>query len=165
MNSEIKRKLDDLNELLAQNYITDSEYAIARENVLSDAGIDIVPRMESTVGNSARDSIRPLTPRREQRGGCGCFVMLLLLLVVAAGCLFALPEDIVQKIPGVGQLLEEQRCQELRQAVTQFIDDLRGNPAPVESSAPGATGSLELSITATPLPDAEETPRSPDLSR
>ena len=129
MNSDIKRKLDDLNELLSQSYITDSEYAIARENVLADAGIDIVPRMEAPI---VRDSVRPFRMRREQRNsGCGCFLILLLLLVAAAGCFLALPEDIAKNIPGVGQLIDEPRYQEIRQTITQFIDDLRGNPAPV----------------------------------
>ena len=129
MNSDIKRKLDDLNELLSQNYITDPEYTIARENVLADAGIDIVPRMEAPI---VRDSVRPFRMRREQRNsGCGCFLILLLLLVAAAGCFLALPEDIAKNIPGVGQLIDEPRYQEIRQTITQFIDDLRGNPAPV----------------------------------
>ena len=103
MNGDLKRKLDDLNELLSQNYITDSEYASARENVLADAGIDIVPRMEGPI---VRDSVRPLQPRRDPQpnSGCGCFLILLLLLVAAAGCFLALPEDIARNIPGVGQL-------------------------------------------------------------
>ena len=135
MNSDLKRKLDDLNELLSQNYITDSEYAIARENVLADAGIDIVPRMEGPI---VRDNVRPFRQRREPRSnsGCGCFLVFLLLLVAAAGCLLALPEDIAKKIPGVGQLIDEPHYQEIRQTITQFIDDLRGNPAPAPAPAP-----------------------------
>ncbi|MCR4817491.1 MAG: hypothetical protein K5841_00875 [Fretibacterium sp.] len=134
MNSDIKRKLDDLNELLNQNYITDAEYAIARENVLADAGIDIVPRMDVPI---VRDNVRPFQVRREQRNsGCGCFLVLLLLLVAAAGCLLALPEDITKKIPGVGALIDEPRYQEIRQTITQFIDDLRGNPAPAPAPDP-----------------------------
>ena len=50
---------------------------------------------------------------------------------VLLGCFLALPEDIAKNIPGVGQLIDEPCYQEIRQTITQFIDDLRGNPAPV----------------------------------
>ncbi|MCR5347528.1 MAG: hypothetical protein K6E38_07100, partial [Fretibacterium sp.] len=150
--SEIKRKLDDLNELLSQNYITDAEYAIARENVLADAGIDIVPRLEGPV---IRDNVRSLRSVTEtQRGsGCGCFLVLLLLLVAAAGCLLALPEDIAQKIPGMGQLIDEPRYQEIRQTITQFIDDLRGNPAPAPAPDPVPAPTPAPSSSASPAPE------------
>ena len=156
MNSDLKRKLDDLNELLSQNYITDSEYAIARENVLADSGIDIVPRMEAPI---VRDSVRPFRARREQRSsGCGCFLVLLLILVAAAGCFRALPEDIAKKIPGVGSLIDEPRYQEIRQTITQFIDDLRGNPAPSPAPAP----TLEPVPAPAPAPVPTPVP-APDL--
>ena len=138
MNGDLKRKLDDLNELLSQNYITDSEYAIARENVLADSGIDIVPRMEAPI---VRDSVRPFRARREQHNsGCGCFLVLLLILVAAAGCFLALPEDIAKKIPGVGSLIDEPRYQEIRQTITQFIDDQKQTRTGTGARAGTGTG-------------------------
>ena len=158
MNSDLKRKLDDLNELLSQNYITDSEYAIARENVLADSGIDIVPRMEVPV---VRDSDRPFRARREQHNsGCGCFLVLLLILVAAAGCFLALPEDIAKKIPGVGSLIDEPRYQEIRQTITQFIDDLRGNPAPVPAPTLEPVPAPAPAPVPTPAPDLEPEPKN-----
>lgn len=156
MNSDLKRKLDDLNELLSQNYITDSEYAIARENVLADSGIDIVPRMEAPI---VRDSVRPFRVRRDQHNsGCGCFLVLLLLLVAAAGCFLALPEDMAKKIPGVGSLIDEPRYQEIRQTITQFIDDLRGNPAPVPAPTLEPVPAPVPAPVPTPVPELKPEP-------
>jgi hypothetical protein len=42
--NDLKQRLSELQELLEENYITESEYAAARANVLLDAGVDISVR-------------------------------------------------------------------------------------------------------------------------
>ena len=50
MSDPVRKKLDELRELRQENYITEEEYAAARENALLDAGFDI----ESRTGIGAR---------------------------------------------------------------------------------------------------------------
>ena len=155
MNSEIKQKMDELSELRRQNYISGEEYTTARENLLLDAGFDIIPRVENTLYS------RPAM-RRERRGmGCGCFLMVILLAFAAAGGLLAMPEEKLRGIPFIGQLADREEYREIRQALLYFIDDLQGNPAHEGASLPATPPTPAL-----PQPLAEPSPelRSDDTT-
>ena len=132
MNSEIKHKLEDLVELHRLGYVTEEEYATARENLLLDMGFDIVPRV-----GGLRDRVLIAEPRRRSSGcGCGCFLMLLLLLIAAVGGVFAVPEEMLRQVPGLNRVLEFKEYQEVRQALMWFLDDLRGNPLSAPDPVP-----------------------------
>ena len=164
MTNELKKKLDELNELLGQDYLTEEEYAIARANVFLEAGIDIIPRADPIDVPYIRSSP---PRRRERRGcGCGCFTMLLLLALIAFGALFAIPEDVLKDLPAVGKLIEMEEFQKAHQSLMRFINDLRGIP---ESSAdripdpsPGGSGGTEppLATGVSQLPAAVPLPAS-----
>ena len=97
MKDGIRQRLDDLEELLHEEYITGEEYATARENLLLDMGFDIVPRLE---GAARREPQAVMPVRKRQGTGCGCLLALLLLLIVAAaGVLLALPEETLRRFP------------------------------------------------------------------
>ena len=124
MDSEFKAKFDNLDDLLSGGYISEAEYAAARENLLMDAGFDVSPRPAGLFRGTVA-----FQPREERgRSGCGCFLMLLLLIVALLGGALALPEGIVKGIPVLGSLMEGQGLRSIRQSVAGFIDDLRGNP-------------------------------------
>ena len=164
MHSEIKQKMDDLAELRRLGYVTDEEYLIARENLLLDMGFDIVPRV-----GGLRDQVVIAAPRRRRGCGCGCFLTLLLLLIAAVGGVFAVPEEMLRQVPVLSRLLEYKEYQEVRQALTWFLDDLRGNPlfapdpapqatppAPARSSEPsGEVQAPALHAIAAPVPEGE----------
>lgn len=127
MKDGIRQRLDDLEELLHEEYITEEEYATARENLLLDMGFDIVPRLE---GPARREPQAVLPIRKRQGAGCGCTLALLLLLVVAAGgALLALPEETLRQFPWTEKLMSMEAFQQIRQSLEHFIDDLRGNPS------------------------------------
>lgn len=136
MKDGIRQRLDALEELLHEEYITGEEYATARENLLLDMGFDIVPRLEGAPRGEPQ-AVMPV--RKRQSAGCGCFLALLLLLIVAAaGALLALPEETLRQLPWTEKLMGMEAFQQVRQSLEHFIDDLRGNPS-LESS-PNATG-------------------------
>ena len=154
MKDGIRQRLDDLEELLHEEYITGEEYATARENLLLDMGFDIVPRLE---GPARREPQAAMQVRKRQGAGCGCFLALLLLLIVAAGgALLALPEETLRQFPWTEKLMGMEAFQQVRQSLEHFIDDLRGNP----SLGPSLEPSLEPSFDAagpqlhSPAPDA-----------
>lgn len=152
MKQEIKRRLDGLTELLNEGYITEAEYAVARENIFLDAGFDIIPR---TGGPDPRPA--PAVPqRREHRRGCGCFLGLLLLLAAVGGSLFILSRVVAGDRPLLGMLLESDGYQNARQAVVGFIDDLMGNPAPSAPPASFGDDSAVISEDLSPLPPSNE---------
>lgn len=125
MKDGIRQRLDDLEELLHEGYITGDEYATARENLLLDMGFDIVPRLEGAAGRGPQ-AVVPV--RKRQGAGCGCLLTLLLLLVVAAaGTLLALPEETLRRFPWTEKLMDMEAFQQVRQSLEHFIDDLRGN--------------------------------------
>lgn len=127
MKDGIRQRLDDLEELLHEEYITGEEYATARENLLLDMGFDIVPRLE---GPARREPQPAMQARKRQGAGCGCTLALLLLLVVAAGgALLALPEETLRQFPWTEKLMSMEAFQQVRQSLEHFIDDLRGNPS------------------------------------
>ena len=79
---EIKQRLDDLDELQESGYITENEFRIARVNTLKDCGVDV------TIHSRRHEGERP---RREPKSssGCGCFLIVLILLgVVGSGVYF-----------------------------------------------------------------------------
>ena len=126
MKDGIRQRLDDLEELLHEGYITGDEYATARENLLLDMGFDIVPRLE---GAARREPQAVMPVRKRQGTGCGCLLALLLLLIVAAaGVLLALPEETLRRLPWTEKLMGMEAFQQVRQSLEHFIDDLRGNP-------------------------------------
>ena len=136
MKDGIRQRLDDLEELLHEEYITGEEYATARENLLLDMGFDIVPRLE---GAARREPQAVMPVRKRQGTGCGCLLALLLLLIVAAaGVLLALPEETLRRLPWTEKLMGMEAFQQVRQSLEHFIDDLRGNP-PLEPN-PDAAG-------------------------
>ena len=136
MKDGIRQRLDDLEGLLHEEYITGEEYATARENLLLDMGFDIVPRLE---GAARREPQAVMPVRKRQGTGCGCLLTLLLLLVVAAaGTLLALPEETLRRFPWTEKLMDMEAFQQVRQSLEHFIDDLRGNP-PLEPN-PDAAG-------------------------
>ena len=102
MSDPVRKKLDELKELRQENYITEEEYAAARGNALLDAGFDI----ESRTGIGAR--FLHIPPQREieerKNGGCGCFLIVLLLIVIILGGIFALSEDTLKTLPGLDQV-------------------------------------------------------------
>ena len=149
MDAELKGKFDDLDDLLSGGYISKEEFATARENLLIEAGFDVSPRTGGFMGGLA------FRKSEEERGnGCGCLLTFLLLVALMIGAFLALPEGILKGIPVVGNLIEGQGIQEMRQSVARFIDDLRGNPAPdaknervepeTEIAEPGKTEETEI---------------------
>lgn len=148
MDIELKGKFDDLDDLLSGGYISKEEFATARENLLIEAGFDVSPRTGGFIGGLAfRRS------EEENRKGCGCFLMLLLLIAVLIGGFLALPDGILKGIPVIGDLIEGQGIQEMRQSVTRFIDDLRGNPAP---DAQNESAESEIKNEAAPVKPEKE---------
>ncbi len=125
MDSELKGKFDDLDDLLSGGYISREEFAAARENLLIEAGFDVSPRESGFLGGLAFRS----REERGRRSGCGCFLILLFLVALLIGGFLLLPEGVLKGIPILGNLIEGQGLQEMRQSVFNFIDDLRGNPA------------------------------------
>jgi len=130
MSDLVKKKLDELRELRQDNYITEEEYAAARENTLLDAGFDIESRTEL----GAR--FLHIPPQREieekKNGGCGCFLILLLLIIILGG-IFALSEDTLKTLPGLDRVFGIEMVREARRTVHQFVDDLMGRPRAQES--------------------------------
>ena len=57
MKDGIRQRLDDLEELLHEEYITGDEYATARENLLLDMGFDIVPHRREIGRASCRERV------------------------------------------------------------------------------------------------------------
>ena len=148
MDIELKGKFDDLDDLLSGGYISKEEFAAARENLLIEAGFDVSPRTGGFISGLAfRRS------EEESRKGCGCFLMLLLLIAVLIGGFLALPDGILKGIPVIGDLIEGQGIQGMRQSVMRFIDDLRGNPAP---DAQNERGESEIENAAPAKPEEED---------
>ncbi len=157
MSDPVRKKLDELRELRQENYITEEEYAAARENALLDAGFDI----ESRTGIGAR--FLHIPPQREieerKNGGCGCFLIVLLLIVIILGGIFALSEDTLKTLPGLDQVFGLEMVQEARRTILQFVDDLMGRPqaqkSPVLPQKDGANRvSMEPAV-AVPEPPSE----------
>ena len=154
MKDGIKQRLDDLEELLHEEYITGEEYATARENLLLDMGFDIVPRLE---GAARREPQAVMPVRKRQGTGCGCLLALLLLLVVAAGgALLALPEETLRQFPWTEKLMGMEAFQQVRQSLEHFIDDLRGNP-PLEPNPASADEPIAEAISVDATEDETST--------
>ena len=151
MDAELKGKFDDLDDLLSGGYISKEEFAAARENLLVEAGFDVSPRTGGLFGGNL--AFRPHEESGGGRSGCGCFLIFLLLAALLIGGFLALPEGVLKGIPIVGNLIEGQGIQEMRQSVIRFIDDLRGNPAP-------DTG--PVSVTVSPEAEGPDDPAWPE---
>lgn len=158
MSNPVRKKLDELKELRQENYITEEEHSAARENALLDAGFDIVPR----TGPEARFRRAPLQEREsgeKKNGGCGCFLTLLLLIVILFGGIVALPEDTLKLLPGLDRVFGLEMVQEARRTVLQFIDDLMGRPqaqkSPVLPQEDGVDRVSSESVVAVPEPHSE----------
>ena len=157
MSDPVRKKLDELRELRQENYITEEEYAAARENALLDAGFDI----ESRTGIGAR--FLHIPPQREieerKNGGCGCFLIVLLLIVIILGGIFALSEDTLKTLPGLDQVFGLEMVQEARRTILQFVDDLMGRPqaqkSPVLPQKDGANRVSAEPAVAVPEPPSE----------
>ena len=157
MSDPVRKKLDELRELRQENYITEEEYAAARENALLDAGFDI----ESRTGIGAR--FLHIPPQREieerKNGGCGCFLIVLLLIVIILGGIFALSEDTLKTLPGLDQVFGLEMVQEARRTILQFVDDLMGRPqaqkSPVLPQKDGANRVSAEPAVAVPEPSSE----------
>ena len=161
MKDGIRQRLDDLEELLHEGYITGDEYATARENLLLDMGFDIVPRLEGAAGRGPQ-AVVPV--RKRQGAGCGCFLTLLLLLVVAAaGTLLALPEETLRRFPWTEKLMDMEAFQQVRQSLEHFIDDLRGNP-PIEPNPDAAGPQLRSPAPETTAPASADEPIAEAIS-
>jgi hypothetical protein len=83
----VKQRLDELEDLLESNYITENEYRIARVNILKEDGVDLVL-------HSRPQEAEPRRSRADRSGcgGCGCFLTLsLLTILIGAGFFFAAP--------------------------------------------------------------------------
>ena len=161
MKDGIRQRLDDLEELLHEEYITGEEYATARENLLLDMGFDIVPRLE---GPARREPQSAMQARKRQGAGCGCTLALLLLLVVAAGgALLALPEETLRQFPWTEKLMGMEAFQQVRQSLEHFIDDLRGNP-PIEPNPDAAGPQLRSPAPETVAPASADEPIAEAIS-
>lgn len=135
MTNPVKQRLEELKELRQYDYITEEEYAVARGNILLEAGFDIVPRTEFDACYTYPPPRRK--GRERKRGGCGCFLTLLFLIAfMVSGALFALPEDIVSNLPGLDRLFGIEQVQEARRTILRFIDDLLGHPQTEVPSLP-----------------------------
>lgn len=124
MQHDIAKKLEELGELRKLSYVSEEEYAVARENILLDAGFDIHPRSE----NPGPGLPPPPAPAPRKRG-CGCFLLgLLLLLLVLAGSLFAVPQEVLRSfdIPALRKILDSEEFLKVHNAFIRFIGDLRG---------------------------------------
>ena len=161
MKDGIRQRLDDLEELLHEEYITGEEYATARENLLLDMGFDIVPRLE---GAARREPQAVMPVRKRQGTGCGCLLALLLLLIVAAaGVLLALPEETLRRLPWTEKLMDMEAFQQVRQSLEHFIDDLRGNP-PLEPNPDAAGPQLRSPAPETIAPASADEPIAEAIS-
>ena len=161
MKDGIRQRLDDLEELLHEEYITGEEYATARENLLLDMGFDIVPRLE---GAARREPQAVMPVRKRQGTGCGCLLALLLLLIVAAaGVLLALPEETLRRLPWTEKLMGMEAFQQVRQSLEHFIDDLRGNP-PLEPNPDAAGPQLRSLAPETIAPASADEPIAEAIS-
>jgi hypothetical protein len=81
---EVRERLDELRELLEENYITESEYAAARANVLMEVGVDIAVHSR----NESKRMYR--LEARSRRAGAGRdyrrFALPALLIAVVLAC-------------------------------------------------------------------------------
>jgi hypothetical protein len=79
---EVRERLDELQELLEENYITESEYAAARTNVLLEVGVDIAVRSRAESQRMYR------LEARSRRAGAGRdYGRFLLPAILVAGVL------------------------------------------------------------------------------
>lgn len=158
MNNQTKQKLDELNELRQQNYISEEEYAAARANILLGAGFDIIPRTDS----APTPFYAPPLKEKEEKSGCGCLFVFLILLIVLVGGVFAMPDDLLKKLPGLDGILEYEQVQTARLTLHRFIDDLLGGqtqelpapPSPDRSSTEPVIAVPEVSSEKSDLPKA-----------
>ncbi len=158
MSDPVRKKLDELRELRQENYITEEEYAAARGNALLDAGFDIVPRT-GLEARFRRPTLQEGESGERKNGGCGCFLIVLLLIVIILGGIFALSEDTLKTLPGLDQVFGLEMVQEARRTILQFVDDLMGRPQAQESPIlPTEDGADRISMepaVAVPEPSSE----------
>ena len=89
---DTKQRLNELQDLLQAEYITETEYRIARTNVLKEGGVDIV--IHSRVPEEASRFVDE-DEEDERKGGCGCGCFLMILFLLAAiliGMIFIAPD-------------------------------------------------------------------------
>jgi hypothetical protein len=187
---EVKQRLEELQELLEENYITESEYAAARTNVLLEVGVDIVvrPRAEqkrmsrlearSRRAGAGRDYGRFLIPALLVAGVLACAVFLFWML--AEGGLFAprrnapspsllpLPSaaPVGSALPDAGGLDEERELED--DGILDVLGEL-GELGVLSSASEDAEPASEDSVgsilpeTSVLSPGAKETAEAPGL--
>jgi len=84
-----RARLDELRELYNAKYVTESEFKVARVNILKEGGIDVVSQLTEYAQYAQEGEEEP-----SSRGsGCGCFIIALLLFafIVLGISFFAAP--------------------------------------------------------------------------
>ena len=124
-----KDRLDELRELYKGGYVTESEFKIARLNILNDGGIDVLTQLRQ----HARQTIAMEENEEPKGSGCGCFLAALLAVFLVSGVSFFAAPHWPDRFGGTGARIAREW---FTAKATDFMDGFFGNPAETQAPDP-----------------------------